>query len=278
MKDILFNIGEFSRMTNLSVKALRLYHDKGILVPFRIDEFTNYRLYNQSSLERSRIITALRSMDFSLKEIKEILENFDDDSDIVAALESQKLKIRAKILDYEKINNSIDSIILKEKRVENKDKFDTFEVEEKTVDRILIGALRFKGKYKEVGKYIGKLTGKLGKNICGSPFCLYYDGEYKEDEADIEICFPIKKDKKYSGVSVRQLKAKQVLSLIHKGPYEQLSRSYTKIISEIKNQQLEAELPIKEVYLKGPGMIFKGNPGNYLTEIQICVKKNGGEL
>ena len=275
MKELLFNIGEFSRMTGLSIKALRLYHEKDIMVPFRIDEFTNYRFYSRSNLELARIITALRSMDFGLKEIKELLENFDDDSGIVSALEAQKLKICHKILNYEKILNSMDLIILKEKTVQNKKQANAFQVEEKTIEPMLIAGLRFKGKYKEAGKYIGKLAGKMSRNICGPPFCLYYDKEYKEEDAEIEVCYPVKEEKEYPNVVVRRLKGANVISLIHNGPYEQLSHSYSKIISEIKSRNGEMDLPIRETYLKGPGMIFKGNPQNYLTEIQISVRESG---
>jgi len=42
----MFSIGEFSRITGLSIKALRLYHEKGILVPGRVDDATGYRYYN----------------------------------------------------------------------------------------------------------------------------------------------------------------------------------------------------------------------------------------
>ncbi|KAA3609722.1 MAG: MerR family transcriptional regulator [Calditrichaeota bacterium] len=275
MKELLFNIGEFSRMTGHTLKALRLYHEKGLLIPHRVDEFTNYRYYNSSNLDQARIISMLRSMDFSLVDIKTILENYDNDSDIITVLKNQKIKIDERISNLENITHRIDSIIQKEKPGKNNLFDGQFHVEEKTVPPMLIAGLRFKGAYPESAKYIGKLAANLRSNMCSPPFCLYYDGEYKENKADIEVCFQIKKDKKYSGINVRRTKKTKVLSLIHKGPYEELSRSYSKIIAEIKNQKRTMDLPIREIYLKAPGMVFKGNPQNYLTEIQICVRKNG---
>ncbi len=44
-----YNIGEFFRMTSLSIKSLRLYHDKGILIPVQVDKFTGYRYYDDSN-------------------------------------------------------------------------------------------------------------------------------------------------------------------------------------------------------------------------------------
>ena len=37
----------------------------------------------------------------------------------------------------------------------------------------------------------------------------------------------------------------------------------------MKTSKLKFVLPTREVYLKGPGLIFKGNPNRYLTEIQL---------
>jgi effector-binding domain-containing protein len=60
--------------------------------------------------------------------------------------------------------------------------------------------------------------------------------------------------------------------LIHKGPYETLRHSYGKVFNYLNEKGYEAERPTREVYLKGPGQIFKGTPNNYLTEIQVPIK------
>ncbi len=272
-QDIFYTIGEFSRMTGLSVKALRLYHEKLILIPFNIDKYTKYRLYNKTNIDQARVIIALRQMDFQLKEIREILENFQNDEGIIQALESQKLKIKNKILNYHKAINTIDSIILREQHAREATYPGPFEIEEKDATTLLFAGLKFNGAYPEAGKYFHKLARLLKSNICGTPFCLYHDEEYKEDNAQIEVCFPIQKGKTYKGVHVGELAAVRVISLIHKGPYENLCRSYTRLISFLKSRNQAIALPIREIYHKGPGMVFKGNPGNYLTEIQIQVKE-----
>jgi effector-binding domain-containing protein len=57
--------------------------------------------------------------------------------------------------------------------------------------------------------------------------------------------------------------------LVHRGHYEQSGGSYAKIMQAANERKFTLSLPTREVYLKGPGMIFKGNPKNYLTEIQL---------
>lgn len=61
------------------------------------------------------------------------------------------------------------------------------------------------------------------------------------------------------------------MTLLHKGPYEELGRAYERLLKYAKEKGYEFASPCREVYLKGPGMIFKGNPQNYLTEIQMLL-------
>ena len=103
---------------------------------------------------------------------------------------------------------------------------------------------------------------------------LHHDTEYIEQDADFEACFPVRKAKAVNGIAVREMSAVRCVTLVHRGPYDELGRSYEKVFSYIKSRHLEAEMPTREVYLKGPGMIFRGNPKNYLTEIQIPIRSS----
>jgi len=62
------------------------------------------------------------------------------------------------------------------------------------------------------------------------------------------------------------------VSLIHKGPYEEISRTWARVMGHVQEEGLTATLPYREIYRKGPGTISKGNPRNCLTEIQILVE------
>jgi DNA-binding transcriptional MerR regulator len=67
------SIGEFARRSRLSVKALRLYDDLGLLPPARVDEESSYRFYEPGQLKQARLIAALRQLQVPLAEIKAIL-------------------------------------------------------------------------------------------------------------------------------------------------------------------------------------------------------------
>jgi DNA-binding transcriptional MerR regulator/DNA gyrase inhibitor GyrI len=265
-----FTIGEFSKITGLSVKTLRFYHEKGVLVPARVDRETGYRYYEKRHIDTARVITQLRSLEFTLEQIAALLENYDDEADILEHLEKQKAAIGEKQRQYRTLAGALERIISKEKEARMTLQNSTFEVEEKTLEPLLIAGVRMKGRYDECGKGFGKIGKSMGWLISGKCFLLHYDGEFKE-EADFEACMPVRKAKSVDGISVRELPGCRCVTLLHQGPYEELNRSYAKIMAYVKEKGYEAVLPTREVYLKGPGMIFKGNPKKYLTEIQIPV-------
>lgn len=267
-----FSIGEFSRITALSVKTLRLYHEKGILVPAHVDSSSGYRYYDEENYHRARGIRTLREFDFSIAEIRSLFEECDEESDILLQLERKLGEVEETIQRYKGISRSIASLIETEK--ENAmDQPQEFEIEEKQLDTLLIAGHRMKGRYEEVGKGLGLVCRKMGRQINGKPMTLYHDSEYKETDADFEPCVPIRKGKDAEGISVRELPGGRCISLIHKGPYETLRDSYKTVFGYINEKGYKTKLPSREVYLKGPGMIFKGNPKNYLTEIQVLIEE-----
>ena len=66
-------IGEFARRSRLSVKALRLYDELGVLVPARVDEASGYRYYDGAQLETARLVAMMRQLELPLAVIKELL-------------------------------------------------------------------------------------------------------------------------------------------------------------------------------------------------------------
>jgi DNA-binding transcriptional MerR regulator/effector-binding domain-containing protein len=267
----MFSIGQFSRITGLTIKTIRLYHEKELLIPKWVDETTGYRYFDDRNIEQARAIAYLRELMFPLGEIKEILDHFDEDSDILTFLEKQKQTIRLRMDQLSKAALTLEDIIRKEKEAKRMFEESTFSVGERDLESLDVAGLRWKGRYGDVGKIFGKLSRQAGRHIRGNPMNLYYDGEFKEDGADIETCYPVENMKQIGDLVLHKLPAGKCVYLIHKGPYDQLSRSYARIMDYIQKKNYQTLLPIREIYLKGPGMIFRGNPKNYLTEIQIMI-------
>lgn len=73
----LVTIGDFSRMSFLSVKTLRHYHDIGLLEPADVDPFTSYRRYDTEQLPDAQVILRLRGFGMPLEEIRQVLQSPD---------------------------------------------------------------------------------------------------------------------------------------------------------------------------------------------------------
>jgi DNA-binding transcriptional MerR regulator len=67
------SIGEFARRSRLSLKALRLYDERGVLVPSRVDQGSGYRYYDTAQLDQARLVVMLRELQLPLAAIKELL-------------------------------------------------------------------------------------------------------------------------------------------------------------------------------------------------------------
>ncbi len=274
----MFSIGEFSKITSLPVKTLRFYHEQGVLEPTHVDVQTGYRYYAANKIETARIITQLRKLDFPLGDIVDILrcreeEEEGEDGDILAYFERHLQSMQEKVRHYREIDRTLQQIIAEQREAQVAMKTTSYEVEEKAIDSMLIAAVRIKGRYSDCGQGFSRIGRQFGRYLCGKPFLLHHDAEYKEEDADFEACMPIRQGTSKNGIEVRELAGGRGMALLHQGPYDELGRSYEKLLAHLKEQAFEFVMPTREVYLKGPGMIFKGNPRKYLTEIQMLVKE-----
>ena len=66
-------IGDFSRATRLSAKALRFYHQAGLLEPAWVDPGNGYRVYTASQISDAQVIRHFRSLDMPIDLIRDVL-------------------------------------------------------------------------------------------------------------------------------------------------------------------------------------------------------------
>jgi DNA-binding transcriptional MerR regulator len=72
-RDIRMTIGDFSRATRLSAKALRFYHAEGILVPVSVDPRNGYRLYSVDQIADAQVIRTLRGLGLGVEDVRAVL-------------------------------------------------------------------------------------------------------------------------------------------------------------------------------------------------------------
>ena len=68
-----FSTGELAKAAEVSVRTVQYYDQRGILTPSEVTE-GGRRIYHESDLERLQVICFLRDLDFSIKQIKKLLQ------------------------------------------------------------------------------------------------------------------------------------------------------------------------------------------------------------
>ncbi|WP_054744096.1 MerR family transcriptional regulator, partial [Cellulosilyticum ruminicola] len=86
----MLKIGEFSKLSLLTIKTLRYYEKEGLLIPTATDEYTKYRYYKVSQLQTAARIKAYRAMKLSIEEIKAIFAGAPEEKILLAKVQQLK--------------------------------------------------------------------------------------------------------------------------------------------------------------------------------------------
>lgn len=116
MDEGLMTIGEIAAFYHVSVKAIRVYEKKGIIVPAKINPSTGYRYYTADQVHTLNALLELKSLGFSLSEIKTIIAGELDQEELVAVLTRKSLAWEAAIAAAE---NKIDALSKISERISN---------------------------------------------------------------------------------------------------------------------------------------------------------------
>jgi len=262
----MIKIGEFSKLSHITVKALRFYEKEGILKPAFIDEFTGYRFYETSQLLDAAAVKAYRQMGLSLEEIGLIISGEDEERIIRDKI--RELNEERKSID---VRLSIMNSILEDKKMK-------YRVTEKTVGEMTVySSETVLASYSDIMSWIpalGQRCLELNPGIkCAEPpyeFCEYPDGEYKETDIRIRhseaVDFAGKGD---DTIFFRTIPETKVLSIYHKGPYDRIGEAYAFIMKYAEQNGYKASGLARECYIDG--IWNKESPEEWLTEIQLPV-------
>mgnify|MGYP003306649314 CR=1 FL=1 len=102
----MLRIGEFARISGLSIKTLRFYDETGLIKPDFVDT-NGYRYYNNAGLEKANRIIELRQLGISINDIKKILSG----TDLVEVLKARKIEIEKEIAQNQKNVTKIEELI-----------------------------------------------------------------------------------------------------------------------------------------------------------------------
>jgi len=272
----MIRIGDFSKLSRVSVKTLRYYDETGLLKPVHVDPFTSYRLYEYSQLSILHRILALKDLGFSLEEIGRLLDEGLSIEQMRGMLKLRETEARQRVREEAE---RLERIGARLRQIEQEDCMSKYDVVIKSVDEVKVATVRdVVPTPPEQGRLWQELEEYLAKqqvHPIGACFTLYHDDEYKEHDWDLEVCEPI--DGELEGtqrVQVQTLPAVKTLACtIHNGPFATLGNAYNAIGKWITDNNYRIVGPCREVYLHVNANAGQQDPDT-VTEIQFPVEKS----
>ena len=272
----MFKIGEFSKLSMLSVRMLRHYDAQGLLTPEQVDAFTGYRYYGADQLARADRIRVLRDLGFGVAAIGEILARYDDPETLKNYL---TVRLREMQGEFSELGARLHSLETTIERLGKDGTAMNYAVNVKEIPEMQAACLRdVIHAYEQEGELWQRLYGALaGKNVqFASPaytMAVFYDEGFKEQDVDVEIRAAVEGVYPDAGeVHFRKIPAVTVASAVMKGSYDQVSAVCGAIGEWIEQNGYRMNGPMFNIYHVSPGM-DPGHPENWVTEICFPVEK-----
>ena len=270
----MLKIGEFSKLSRVSVRMLRHYDEIGLLKPAEIDRFTDYRYYREDQLLTAGRIAALKDMGFSLADIVRILEVYDDREQL-----EQFFSIRKKELETLAQDTAHKLTLLEaaRERLRKEEKMN-YDVTIKTFPECYAATIQMTiPRYEDEGMIWGKLAEETCRmNLVEADPCLcavtYLDGEYKEENVEMMAWKTVKgsyPDTEH--VKFRTLPEVKAASCTYKGSYTQITDVYSAVIAWMEANGYAPAGPMFNIYHVSPHETM--NPDEFVTEICYPVEK-----
>lgn len=270
----MIRIGDFSKLSRISIRMLRYYDEKNLLKPNCIDDFTGYRYYNEEQLTKANQITALKDMGFNLSVIEKILNQYKSDEQLRQYLLIKREEIEQQIIDNNRRLLLLDTTI---KRLDKGENVMKYTVTLNTLPKRNVMSLReVIPTYEQEGILWEKIREQTAnQNIKYKypclPMAFFHDNEYKESDVDVEIQISVEgsyKDTK--DVKFKKVEEIKYASVTFKGGYEQISQVCEALANWIAENKYQYNGSMFNIYHVSPAM--EHNPENWVTEVCIPIK------
>lgn len=266
----MLRIGEFSKLTKTTVKALRYYDKLDLLKPAFIDSETSYRYYTEEQVKRAQQIQTYRSAGLSCEDISKILNS---KSDVEYLLHSKRRELELLKGDINRQIEKIDSLI-------SKKNLQVYKPCLKQIDECAVYYSRsFISDISKIRDFILLTMQELKRtnSDVGFPspdYCcvIYPDDSYRESNIFVEYVQSVDK----MGIDTPVIKFKVLeaitaVSVIHYGRYENLCDAYLSAVNYALDNGYEISASARERYIDGAWNC--DNEEKWKTEIQLPVKK-----
>jgi len=273
----MFKIGDFSKLSMVSVKALRYYDEIGLLKPARVDDFTGYRYYSASQLTRLNRILVMKDMGLSLEQITHLLDEELAPDQIRGMLRLKQSELHQQLVEGQARLARIEAWL---QAFEQEVTMPAYDVVLKQVAPLQVAQIRgVAPSMEQIGPTLERLFDQVlgyisqqGAIIRGPAITLYYDTEFCERDVNVGACMPFEGPlKNGEQVKVEELPAVETMaSVIHYGSFSTLNQAYNAIVKWVEANGYHICGPNRELnleYERG------GDQSKFVTEVQFPVEK-----
>ncbi|MBQ9044409.1 MAG: MerR family transcriptional regulator [Oscillospiraceae bacterium] len=266
----MLQIGEFSRICQVSVKTLRHYDKLGLLVPARIDPQTGYRYYRAEQIDAMNYIQRLKRYGFSLEEILQITA-LSEPHEISRRLRMQQEALLRERRKLDSVLRELQTHLTEFERtgdIMNYQK--AYAVVLRDAPAMDLLSVRARMSVDEYGKYFGTLYERAAKERVtptGRTGARYFDTEFDRDCSDIEVFLEIREREKADAIT----EPCPCAMTVHRGGYATLSEAYGAVVSWIMENDYEIAGPPFDLYVKS--RLDTPSPEAWETEVYFPVRK-----
>ncbi len=272
----MLKVGEFSRMSQVTVKTLHHYDEVGLLKPSQTDPFTNYRYYTLDQLPRLHTIMALKELGLSLDEIAQLLSEELSADQIRGMYRLKQAELRQRVREEQA---RLAQVEFRLRQIEQEGIASTLDIVVKRIEPFFALTLRRTFQSRQEREVIarGIEEGIRQRTIAwtgGVPTSIFYEEEFRGDYLDTEMVAPVSPTHTPSvslgdagTLTLRELPAMETAAVyMHQGDYDSLNEKYLMLQRWAVENGYHLSGTWRFLYHRGP--MHRGAAADYLTEIQ----------
>ncbi|OKH84475.1 MerR family transcriptional regulator [Mycobacterium sp. SWH-M3] len=240
------SIGDFSRMTQLSVKTLRHYHDVRLLEPHHVDPSTGYRYYTVDQVPTAQVVRRLRDLGMPVADVRAVLTCAPGERN---ELISEHLKRLEDQLDATR--SAVESL-----RAILAPPAESSRIEHRTVAATPAAAISATVDRDDLLPWwqgaVGELQAIVAADrltVTGAPAALFGFGIFADDRGDATVFIPVSGDVRPVGrVRPAVIPAAELAVIVHQGPHEHVDVDYSALGAYATSHEISVEGPLREYY------------------------------
>ena len=272
----MIRIGDFAKLSRVTVRTLRYYEEMGLLKPVQVDNWTGYRYCTMDQLPRLNRILAYKDLGFSLDQIALMLRQDLPVEQLRGMLRLKQAELENQVQDA---TERLLRVAARLAQIEMEDQMPEYDVIVKNVpDQKVLAVHGIIPNQEQVTPTLNRLFDEVlahaaasGATIAGAPTALWYDPGMGQDMA-VAAVIPVSNDPPAGeAAQLEELPGvPQMACVVHHGSFAGLGQAYHALMSWLETNAYTINGPTRELYLEYER---DGDQSKYVTELQFPVQK-----